>query len=79
MSKDPTSTETTETMVVTVNGTARVVTSGTTVAALLRELGAEPGRVAVERNQDVVPRAQHDQTLLEAGDRLEVVGFVGGG
>jgi thiamine biosynthesis protein ThiS len=35
--------------------------------------------VAVERNREVVPRARHGETLLVAGDRLEVVTFVGGG
>ena len=49
------------------------------MADLLRELELEPGRVAVERNRGVVPRATHSATKLQAGDELEVVTFVGGG
>jgi thiamine biosynthesis protein ThiS len=68
-----------ETLLIKLNGAARTVKVGTSVAALLGELGLEAGRVAVERNHDVVPRKDYDRTLLAAGDQLEVVGFVGGG
>ena len=64
---------------VIVNGTARTVAQGTTVAALIGELGLGDRRVAVERNREVVPRAEHATTELAAGDRLELVTFVGGG
>ena len=64
---------------VVINGKARTVAEGTTVLALLGELGLGDKRVAVERNLEVIPRAQHASTLLVAGDRLEVVTFVGGG
>jgi sulfur carrier protein len=68
-----------ENIAVTVNGKQREVPAGTTVAALLASLGVERGRVAVERNGDVVPRKEHETVELSAGDRLEVVAFVGGG
>lgn len=64
---------------ITVNGETRGVARGTTVAGLLGELGLAERRVAVERNRQVVPRAEHDKVRLADGDRLEVVGFVGGG
>lgn len=64
---------------VVINGTARVVNQGTTVAGLIGELGLAGKPVAVERNREVVPRAQHASTVLSPGDRLEVVTFVGGG
>lgn len=64
---------------VVVNGESRTVTVGTTVAMLLTELGLGDRRVAVERNREVVPRAEHASTVLAAGDRLELVTFVGGG
>ena len=64
---------------VIVNGSARKLTDGTTVEDLLGELGLAGKRVAVERNREVVPRAQHPTTVLVDGDRLEVVTFVGGG
>ena len=64
---------------VTVNGEPRTVAAGTTVGALIEQLGLGDRRVAVERNRQVVPRAQHSSTELAAGDRLELVTFVGGG
>jgi sulfur carrier protein len=64
---------------VVVNGQARPVTEGTTVATLINELGLAGRPVAVERNREVVPRALHASTVLAAGDHIEVVTFVGGG
>jgi len=64
---------------VVINGETRTVAQGTTVAALVESLGLGDRRVAVERNREVIPRAEHGSTLLAAGDRLEVVTFVGGG
>ena len=62
-----------------VNGEPRVVDDGLTVRALLDRLGFIDGPVAVERNREVVPRAEHAQTALADGDRLEIVHLVGGG
>jgi thiamine biosynthesis protein ThiS len=61
------------------NGADREVPAGLTVAALLDHLGLAPARVAVERNARVVPRADHAREPVAAGDRLEIVTFVGGG
>ena len=66
-------------MRIEVNGQAREVAANVTVAALLLELGIAEGPVAVERNRMIVPRAAHEGTTLNEGDRLEVVQFVGGG
>jgi sulfur carrier protein len=66
-------------MKIFVNGEARDVDDGTTVTALVALLGLGGGPVAVERNRDVVPRAEHASTHLREGDRLEIVHFVGGG
>lgn len=66
-------------MLVQVNGEAREVAAGITIAALLASLGLEGRPVAVERNAEIVPRARHAETVLAAGDQLEVVQFVGGG
>lgn len=49
------------------------------VADLVRELALEGKRVAVEQNGQIVPRSRHAETALCAGDRIEVVGAVGGG
>jgi thiamine biosynthesis protein ThiS len=62
-----------------VNGEARPAKAGATVSDLLRELGLEAGRVAVERNREILPRPKWPETCLEAGDRYEIVQFVGGG
>lgn len=65
-------------MTVSVNGEARRVPSDTTVRGLLDLVGIQ-GLAAVERNQEIVPRALHATTLLRPGDTLELVQLVGGG
>lgn len=62
-----------------VNGEEKQVEERTTVQELLALLGLGETLVAVERNDEVIPRAQHPSTLLREGDRVEVVHFVGGG
>lgn len=64
---------------VTVNGEARSIAPGATVAALLDAMQLTGKRVAVERNGDIVPKSQHGATALMAGDALEIVVAVGGG
>lgn len=66
-------------MELSVNGELRTVPDQVTVAQLLEVLGLPRERVAVEVNQDVVPRAEHASRRLAPGDRVEVVSFVGGG
>jgi thiazole synthase len=63
----------------TVNGEIRTATPGTTVSALLAVMGVDPARVAVERNQDVVPRRSWGEAIVAEGDRIEIVAFIGGG
>ena len=67
------------TMEVTVNGQPRQLQAGATVATLLEAMRLDPRQLAVERNLELVPRAEHAATRLAAGDRLEVVTLVGGG
>lgn len=50
-----------------------------TMLALVEILGMKADRVAVELNRDIVPRDRWAETLLNEGDRLEIVHFVGGG
>ena len=64
---------------ITVNGESRIAQPGATVTDLLRELGLNSGRVAIERNLDILPRQQWAETRVELGDRYEIVQFVGGG
>lgn len=49
------------------------------VASLVRGLGLEGKRIAVERNGEIVPRSRYADTSLDNGDKLEIVGAVGGG
>ena len=53
--------------------------AGKTVAEYLATTSYDPKRIAVERNGDIVPKAQYDETVLKDGDSVEVVSFVGGG
>jgi sulfur carrier protein len=64
---------------VTLNGDPAELPQGLTVAALLERLGAPAFGVAVERNRQVVRRAEHAVTLVQPGDIIEIVQFVGGG
>jgi thiamine biosynthesis protein ThiS len=66
-------------MKLTVNGKPVELPDGSTVAGLLAALSVEPARVAVERNQDVVPRRTWAEAHLVDGDHVEIVTFVGGG
>jgi sulfur carrier protein len=49
------------------------------VAAFLDSLGLPQKGVAVERNREIVPKSRYVETVLQAGDRIEIVQFVGGG
>jgi sulfur carrier protein len=62
-----------------VNGKPVELPDGSTVAALLERLAVEPAKVAVERNQDVIPRRTWAEARLAEGDQVEIVTFVGGG
>lgn len=66
-------------MNIQVNGQGREIAAGSTVANLLGELGVTQPHVAVEVNLEVVPRAEHRDTVLSDGDHVEVVTLVGGG
>jgi len=67
------------TLSIRVNGAHRRVRAGMSVADLARELTLEPGRVAVERNREIVPRSTLAEVPIEEGDDYEIVTFVGGG
>lgn len=66
-------------MKVLVNGETREVPDGSTVAELVRALGLRPEIVAVERNLELVKRAEREQVRLAEGDRIEIATLVGGG
>lgn len=66
-------------MNVTINGESRAFSASMSVEALLRELGVDPRKVAIERNLEIVPKSTYDSVMVSDGDRLEVVHFIGGG
>jgi sulfur carrier protein len=66
-------------MNVLVNGTPRTLPERTTIRRLLDELKLPTRGIAVEVNQQIVPRDQHANRALADGDRLEIVSIVGGG
>jgi sulfur carrier protein len=49
------------------------------LTALLERLNMRRTRVAVEINHQIVPRARYDETIVRAGDHVEIINFVGGG
>jgi thiazole synthase len=67
-----------ETLDITVNGEPRRQPAGS-IADLVRALGLDPAKVAVERNREIVPRSTLADVALADGDRFEIVHFVGGG
>ena len=63
---------------VTINGTEWNC-AGSTVAGYLSGTAFDPARIAVERNGEIVPKSHYADTVLQDGDVVEVVSFVGGG
>lgn len=64
---------------VKINGEQRQVSGGASIAGMLREIGLDPARVAVERNLEIVPRSTLGEVEVRDGDAFEIVHFVGGG
>jgi thiamine biosynthesis protein ThiS len=62
-----------------VNGEGKTIEGVSTLASLVELLGLKSDRLAIERNREIVPRADWAATLLTEDDRLEIVHFVGGG
>jgi len=66
-------------IVLTLNGEQRMLNGPMTVAGLLGQLGLDSRKIAVERNEEIVPRGRYADTRLSSGDALEIVHFIGGG
>lgn len=64
---------------ITLNGEPRSFAAGLAVSDLVQQLGLDIRKVAVERNLAIVPRATYADTPILDGDRIEIVGFIGGG
>lgn len=66
-------------MRLTINGEERQVAEVATISELVAALELDTGKVAVERNLEIVPRSLHGRTAVADGDRIEIVHFIGGG
>lgn len=66
-------------MEISVNGEPRTLAEGSTVADLVRGLSLENKRIAVELNREIVGRESYADRVLQGGDVVEIVHFVGGG
>jgi len=64
---------------ITLNGESYPLHADTPLTALLERLKMRRGRVAVEINREIVPKAKYDATIVRAGDHVEIINFVGGG
>jgi len=64
---------------ISVNGETRQMPQGATVAALLAAIGLDTRKVAVERNEEIVPRSTYASVALHEGDKLEIGQVIGGG
>lgn len=67
------------TIEIAVNGAPYQISAAATVTELVQQLAFAPERLAIEFNLNILPRAQWAETKLQAGDKLEIVHFVGGG
>ena len=64
---------------ITVNGKQIQLTSEMSVADYLEQNNYQINRIAVEMNEEILPKYSYSETMLKDRDRLEVVTFVGGG
>ena len=66
-------------MKINVNGEDRHFDAPLSIAGLLTDLGVAVGKVAIERNLEIVPKSAYEAIELSDGDRIEIVHFIGGG
>lgn len=64
---------------ITINGKEITLETPLTVAEYLIKNNYQIARIAVEKNGEILPKAQYEATTLQDGDKLEIVSFVGGG
>ena len=66
-------------MTITLNGDPRDIPGPLSISALLEQLDIDARRVAVELNLTVVKKAAYESSVINDGDEVEIVNFVGGG
>lgn len=62
-----------------INGEAKTLVDGLTVAGLVETLALDTRKLAIEVNLAIVPRSRYGETVLADGDQIEIVQFIGGG
>lgn len=66
-------------MDVVLNGEPAQIDEAVSVSELLRRHQLAPERVAIEINERLVRRGEFGETIIQPGDRIEIVTLVGGG
>ncbi len=66
-------------MTIRLNGDPFELAGPLSISALLQQLNVDPRRVAIEHNLDIIKRDRYDSTMINEGDEVEIVNFVGGG
>ncbi len=66
-------------MKITINGEEREISEGTTLQKLIEQLGLEDKVMAAAVNMEVVKQQKWSETILQDGDKIELLDFVGGG
>lgn len=66
-------------MQIILNGKEKIFDKQISVAELVNSLGIDKRKIAFERNLEIIPRSQYEDTVLYDGDRIEIIHFIGGG
>jgi sulfur carrier protein len=66
-------------MKITLNGQPFTLEENTSIEQLIQQLGLAEKRYAVEVNESIVPRSEHTESHLQAGDKVEIIQAIGGG
>ena len=66
-------------MEITLNGEKFTLETGSNIVTLIAKLDLNVDKLAIERNLEIVPKSKFAMTIIEEGDKLEIVHFIGGG
>ncbi len=66
-------------MQIIINGEDHTLNDGILLSTLLTQLEISGKRIAVEINESIVPKSQHDATVIQQGDKIEIIHAIGGG
>ena len=66
-------------MEITLNGEKFTLETGSNIVNLIDKLDLDVDKLAIERNLEIIPKSKFAMTIIEEGDKLEIVHFIGGG